>query len=88
MSDSNVKNAIFVVLHGLVIMHFREDFNLKVVAKKISFCKLTYTIGPSECGRNRPGFGCPTVYSKLRGIQYYRVLNIINLKLYIFYNVL
>ena len=41
------------------------------------------SIGGSQCGRDRPGFGCPAVYSKLRGIQYYRVLNIINLKLYI-----
>jgi hypothetical protein len=50
------------------------------------------TIGGSECGRDRLGFGCPAVYSRLRGIQYYRVLNIINLKIYIvfimFYNVL
>ncbi len=43
------------------------------------------TIGPSECGRDRPGFGCPAVYSKLRGIQYYRFLNIINLKFYNFF---
>jgi hypothetical protein len=41
------------------------------------------SIGGSQCGRDRPGFGCPAVYSKLLGIQYYRVLNIINLKLYI-----
>ncbi len=29
----------------------------------------------------RPGFGCNTVYKKLSCIQYYRVSNIINLKL-------
>ncbi len=40
------------------------------------------SIGPSECGRDRPGFGCDAVYKKLRRIQYYRVLNIINSKLY------
>jgi hypothetical protein len=50
---------------------------IHVILYKILF------ISPSECGRDRPGFGCPAVYSKLRGIQYYRVLNIINLKLYI-----
>jgi hypothetical protein len=37
-------------------------------------------IGPSECWRDRPGFGCPAVHSKLWGIQYYRVLNIITEK--------
>ncbi len=40
------------------------------------------TIDPSECGRGRPGFGGDAVSEKLRRIQYYRVLNIINLKLY------
>jgi hypothetical protein len=40
-------------------------------------------IGGSECGRDRPGFGGDAVSEKLRRIQYYRVLNIINLKLYI-----
>ncbi len=39
-----------------------------------------YNIDPSECGRDRSGFGGDTVYKKLRRIQYYRVLNIINLK--------
>jgi hypothetical protein len=34
------------------------------------------SIGPSECGRDRPGFGCAAV--SLRHIQYYRVFNIIN----------
>ncbi len=45
-------------------------------------------IGGSQCGRDRPGYGCPAVYSKLRSIQYYRVLNIINLNYILFYNVL
>ncbi len=39
-------------------------------------------IGGSQCGRDRPGFGCHAVSEKLRAIQYYRVLNIIILKLY------
>jgi hypothetical protein len=44
-------------------------------------------IGPSKCGRDRPGFGWHAVSEhavseKLRAIQYYRVLNIIKLKLY------
>ncbi len=39
-------------------------------------------IGPSECGRDRQGFGWHAVSEKLRAIQYYRVLNIINLNLY------
>ena len=34
------------------------------------------TIGGSQCGRDRPGFGCHAVSEKLRAIQYYRVLNI------------
>jgi hypothetical protein len=32
----------------------------------------------SECGRNRPGFGWQAVSQKLRAIQYYRDLNIVN----------
>ncbi len=44
--------------------------------------------GPSECGRDRPGFGWHAVSEKLCAIQYYRVLNIINLKLCNVYNVL
>ncbi len=35
---------------------------------------LCSTINGSERGRDRPGFGCPAVYSKLRGIQYYAFL--------------
>jgi hypothetical protein len=31
-------------------------------------------IGGSQCGRDRPGFGCHAVSEKLRAIQYYRVL--------------
>ncbi len=44
-------------------------------------------INGSECGRDQLGFGCDTVYQKLRCIQYNRVLNIINFKI-LFYNVL
>jgi hypothetical protein len=36
----------------------------------------------SECGRIQSGFGWHAVSQKLRAIQYYRVLNIIILKLY------
>jgi hypothetical protein len=53
--------------------------------------KLRCSIGPSECGRDRPGFGWQAVSQKLPAIQYYRVLTIINLKLQcfiMFYNVL
>jgi hypothetical protein len=39
-------------------------------------------IGGSQCRRDRPGFGCHAVSEKLRAIQYYRVFNIIILKLY------
>ncbi len=39
-----------------------------------------------ECWRNRQGLGWHTVSQKLHDIQYYRVLNIIILKLYNFYN--
>ena len=44
--------------------------------------EVTRIIGPSECGRDRPGFGWQAVSLKLPAIQYKRVLNIINLKLY------
>jgi hypothetical protein len=45
---------------------------------------IVQNIGPSECGRDRTGFVWHSVSEKVRAIQYYRVLNIINLKLYNF----
>ncbi len=53
-----------------------------VTADLIRCIEQAQHIGPSECGQDRPGFGWFSVSEKLRTIQYYRVLNIINLKLY------
>jgi hypothetical protein len=45
-------------------------------------------IGPSECGRDRPRFGLDSISPEIGYLIYYRVLNIINLKLYNILNIL
>jgi hypothetical protein len=52
------------------------------------FRELVLSIDDSECGQDLPRFGRPSIRPEIAGIQYDRVLNIINLNYTMFYNVL
>jgi hypothetical protein len=43
-----------------------------------------WSIGPSECWLDQPRFGLDSISPEIGYLKYYRVLNIINLKLYNF----
>ncbi len=52
------------------------------------FRELVLSIDDSECGQDRLRFGLPSICPEIAGIQYDRVLDIINLNYIMFYNVL
>jgi hypothetical protein len=86
--DQQVKGECFDPsdLYAPVLMHYEALLQLAITAvegcRRLSCLEDSTSINGSECRQDQQGFGCNTVYQKLCCIQYYRVLNIINLKLY------
>ncbi len=65
-----------------------EMLNSDVLYFNINSPDINDSIGPSKCGRDRPRFGLDSISPEIGYLKYYRVLNIINLKIIMFYNVL